>query len=389
MRSRLLHRPLVAALLLTVPACGTDSDPAGPGSDPPGYTNAHDAALAWAAFLTMKDAVRLERLLEPESAGRAGAGFRYYVQPQDVGEFPGIDGEWWGRAEELDMLGNLLDSTFVSPENGQSVKSIHTDLDVLSSTVSDGGTRLVTHVTATVNWGPNSGAVADVRLEMLLVRNADGYFVVREMRELPLPETPGSSRAFAVGPATWGRIKALYRSPSEPGTYRTAEGAVLAWARALGDRDLAAIEKLLEPDPPGRAEPGFRFYPQAQDVDDFPWMTGDSWSRAEELAILANMMDPTFVSQVTGNSVDSMDADLAIDSVEEQADGTRVQARSTFMVLWAPSSGAVADVRLDLLLVRNAAGHMVLRSMRERPLLREPAPSVVPASWGHIKALHR
>ncbi len=179
--------------------------------------------------------------------------------------------------------------------------------------------------------------------------------------------------------------------PGPPPGYTNAAEAVQAWGAALTARDLAAVEKLFEPDPAGRAEAGFRYYPQSQDLDDFPWMTGDAWSRADELGMLGNMMNPAFVSQENGNSVDSIEATLEILTSEETGEGTLVLAHATFMVLWAENSGAISDVRLQILLVSNTEGYFVMRSMRELPLQGDPGPSVSvePTTWGQIKNLYR
>ncbi len=179
--------------------------------------------------------------------------------------------------------------------------------------------------------------------------------------------------------------------PGPPPGYSTAAEAVQAWAQALSAKDPVAVDKLLEPDPAGRTAAGFRFYPPSQDIGDFPWMTEESWSRAEELAMLGHMMDSTFVSQETGNSIDSIEAELEITSATETDEGTLVAAAAAFQVLWAANSGVFVDVRLEILLVKNAEGYFVMRSMRELPLFaggREEA-SPEPASWALVKAQYR
>lgn len=179
--------------------------------------------------------------------------------------------------------------------------------------------------------------------------------------------------------------------PGPPPGYTSAAEAVQAWGAALTARDLAAVDKLLEPDPAGRAEAGFRFHPQTLDLDDFPWMTGDSWSRAEELAILGHMTDSTYVSQANGNSIDSIDAHLAILSSTDTAEGTVVMTHATIQVLWAANSGAICDVRLEILLVKNAEGYFVMRSMREWALFvsSRAETAVEPQTWGRIKSWYR
>jgi hypothetical protein len=38
----------------------------------------------------------------------------------------------------------------------------------------------------------------------------------------------------------------------------------------------------------------FEFYPLERDAKDFPWMTGPSWDKSEELSIAQHMFDPNF-----------------------------------------------------------------------------------------------
>jgi hypothetical protein len=40
--------------------------------------------------------------------------------------------------------------------------------------------------------------------------------------------------------------------------------------------------------------PNYEFYPLDEDAQDFPWLTGDSWGRTEELRMAANLFNPEF-----------------------------------------------------------------------------------------------
>lgn len=368
--------------------CGTDSGPAGPGDDVPGYTDAREAAIAWSAFLGARDEVRLERLLEPESGTRAEAGFRYHLQPADAGRFPWVTGGAWGRAEELDMLGNLMDATFVSPEVGTRVESLDVALAELTTTVTDEGTRITATATIAAWWTDGGGAVADVHLSMLLVRDARGYFVLREIREAP--STGGHAiRDDALEPVTFATLKALFRTQEAPGMRWSARGALIGWARALAERDYAALERLLEPGTPDPGSgAGFHFFPPSSTVDDFPWMEGDSWSRPDELHMMANMTDPEY-SGVLGAPVSSIRSTLDILTETKTPDGVQMRVAVTVLLVFG-KFGAAADTRLDVLVVRDGSGWFVLRWMRELPSLLiaadEPPLSPDPAPWSHLKA---
>lgn len=52
----------------------------------------------------------------------------------------------------------------------------------------------------------------------------------------------------------------------------------------------------------------FEFFPLERDASDFPWMTGASWSRTEELTIAAHMFDPNFSG--AENPIDAIEFEL-------------------------------------------------------------------------------
>jgi hypothetical protein len=177
-----------------------------------------------------------------------------------------------------------------------------------------------------------------------------------------------------------------------PRVLRTPEEVVAAYAEALEARDFDTYASLLEPDPgPGRAEAGFRYYPLPEDIhaQGFPWIQGESWSRAEELGMIGHMMDSTFVSPVTGETVDSIDADIAILSTDEGDEGISVHAHAVLQVLWAAQSGARCDVRFDFLLVPDGRGNLTIREQREFRLNQRAIPRAEASSWGAIKSLYR
>jgi len=143
----------------------------------------------------------------------------------------------------------------------------------------------------------------------------------------------------------------------------SVNGAIEQYAYIWTEQRLPEYELLLHDD--------FEFFPQSQDVDDFPWMTGDSWARTEEIGIARNMFDDDFVSQENGNSIDSIEMEIEILSQTDTPDGTVVLTHATAQVLWAENSGAISDVRFEFLVVPDPdePGLYQLKEQRELPLL--------------------
>lgn len=143
----------------------------------------------------------------------------------------------------------------------------------------------------------------------------------------------------------------------------TIVGAVQQYAYVWANELLPEYEALLHEE--------FEFFPQSQDVDDFPWIIGDSWNRTEEINIARNMFNDDFVSQVNGNSVDRIEMEITILSQTDTADGTVVVTNAVAQVLWAENSGAKSDVRFEFLVVPDPdeAGLYQIKEQRELPLL--------------------
>ncbi|MEZ5066948.1 MAG: hypothetical protein R3B81_19710 [bacterium] len=162
---------------------------------------------------------------------------------------------------------------------------------------------------------------------------------------------------------------------------------VTAIETALNELDVDTYAALLEETPATRAEAGFRYYPQSSDVQNFPWMFPNGfWSRDEELDMIGNMCDPEFVSDVTQESVDSIDAQITVLSQQTLPSGEiEVTTSATITVLWAAQDGARCDARLMLLLAEDADGFLRVREMSELPL----SGRVESSSWAPIKALYR
>lgn len=358
-------RVLMACLpVLAFAGCPSDPDSDSPG-DFKGYTEADAAARGWAEALRSMRIDDLEALLAPD--------FQYFPASTDLSGIDWLTAASWSRAAELDMLSNIMNPAFVSRVNGHSVQSLPVDLEVTSVEETPEGTVVHCHALLKVLWAENAGAISDVRLDMLMVKDADGYFRMQWQRELPA----AALRSPAVEATSWADAKALFRDPEKRNVY--VEAAPRAWAAALEARRADLVDTVLDP--------AFVFYPVAWDLPDFPWMTGDSWSRAEEMGMIAHMCDSTFVSPANGQSVDSITATLEVQSILPATGGTLIRTHAFITVLWGPSSGAVTDVRLEFLVVAGEDGYFRIASQRELPLIA--GRSMEPASWGSVKALYR
>ena len=162
---------------------------------------------------------------------------------------------------------------------------------------------------------------------------------------------------------------------------------VAAIQAALNERDVDTYAAFLEETPVARAEAGFRYYPQSSDLQDFPWMTGDSWSRDDELAMIGNMCNPGFVSDVTQESVDSIDSQFTVLSQQTLPSGEiQVTTSAAITVLWAAQDGARCDVILVLLLAEDSEGFLRIREVNEVPTTGR---GVEDTSWAAVKNAYR
>jgi len=380
------------AALPLLAGCGSDS-PSGPGGSSIATDHTEPAALfaAWAETLEQRDLVAYEALLEDDADGRAATGFRYQPPAADAAHWPWMLGRsTWGRDEELAMIGNLLDPNRVNPETNETVDIILVDLGIVDT--QEGGLPGETVVTvdfeATVLWAAETGATADVRLVTTLAEDEDGYLRIRLLEEVP--QLAPAQDVGGVTSTTWARIKVLHRDPTPiPTDHTQPRDLIGAWMWALETRDLAAYTALLEPAPPGRAEPGFRYYPPESDLADFPWMQGsDHWDGAVELEIVGHLFDPDYVSPETGESVDSINALLVLREENLVGPG-EIEMVTIFEVilLWAPDAGAAATSRLVHVLAEDSQGFLRIREQRESRIAGPR--SVEDASWAALKNLYR
>lgn len=205
MRKRMTRGRLVALLLaVLVPGAGClmnpDSDPVSTEA-PEGYTEPAALAAAWAASLEARDLAAYAKLLAPEIEG-GDAGFEFLGPEGDLEDYPWLgEDQTWGLAEELAMVGHLLDPEFVAPDVGRPVQGIDASVTVLQQRATGEGTVIEVTAAIRVRWGWRDGAFADTRLEMLLVPGGDGYLRIRRMQE------HGSPALRGIEHTSWAGIK--------------------------------------------------------------------------------------------------------------------------------------------------------------------------------------
>jgi hypothetical protein len=181
-------------------------------------------------------------------------------------------------------------------------------------------------------------------------------------------------------------------APSDPGDGIATDvtdplAAVASHFQALSERNLGAYLALLEPDPGGRsAAPGFRFYPLDTDLDDIPWLQGDSWGYADEALIMTHMFDPDFSGAEP--AVEATLTDFHVLSGRDVASGLdEMTTTGLITVLTGPNQGYSADTKFIFLLADQPDGYLRIREIREVPRQSRGAESAVdPRSWGGIKA---
>ena len=159
----------------------------------------------------------------------------------------------------------------------------------------------------------------------------------------------------------------------------TDPAAVIAsHEKALAQRDHAAYAALLDDD--------FEFVPLERDAEDFPWLQGDSWAKAEELEIIGNMFNPEFDGRE--NPVDAIDAALTVLSQQTLPNG-RIELTTTMQgeVLTDANHGWSFDTRVVFELVSREGFLRIVKITEVDAVLA--GRSVEESSWGSIKGLYR
>ena len=157
------------------------------------------AALIAAYFRALEecDLRTYAALLAPE--------FEYFPYVEDPNDFPWMTGAFWPAADELRMIGHMMDPHYVGDGSVSSVDTIDPDYSIISTeSLPESVTRVRLHAHIRVLWGPSTGAMSDVILEFDLVPGTNGTLLIRAIRELLM------APLRSVEPNGWGQIKGLY-----------------------------------------------------------------------------------------------------------------------------------------------------------------------------------
>jgi hypothetical protein len=202
------HLRTLPALLLVVGAlaCSDAENPfdslGGPDEIETNTTNPEALLESHSRALNERDFGAYMALLDP--------AFRFYIRDDDADDFPWLPESYWEYDVEEDILANMMDPDFAGGE--PAVETIEASFRILSENVLGGGEReLTVDAALTVLVGPNSGWAASPRFVMILAKT-DDFFRIRSIHEVERL-SPGSPAAeTAAEEASWGRIKALYRT---------------------------------------------------------------------------------------------------------------------------------------------------------------------------------
>jgi hypothetical protein len=127
--------------------------------------------------------------------------FRFYVRDDDAQDLPWISGDSWGLEDETRIISNMMDPNFAGLEDP--VETIEFEYAVIAEReVSADEVWLTLDADVRVLVSPNRGWLANTRFEFSVVRDSDGFFRLRDIKE----------RAVVIRSeeASFGSIKALY-----------------------------------------------------------------------------------------------------------------------------------------------------------------------------------
>lgn len=207
---------LCACTLAGFAACSDEDNPADAG-DQTGtiggiatkHTEPHTLIDAHAQAISLRNIAAYEALLVP--SGDDALPFEFCPRAGDVPDFPWMQGDCWDYETEIDMMTNMFDPEFSSPE-ATSVQSIEMDVDVLSIGESaSGGTLVDCTATIIVFLGPYDGFFTGTRFLFDLVE-VGGFLRIRRIEEVDRWKAGPAGGQRAPELYSWARIKALYRT---------------------------------------------------------------------------------------------------------------------------------------------------------------------------------
>jgi hypothetical protein len=127
------------------------------------------------------------------------------------------------------------------------------------------------------------------------------------------------------------------------------EGAIEWVAQAWAQKRYPEYQQILHDE--------FEFFPRDDDLVDFPWITGTSWGRTEELDIARNMFDANYAG--TERPVDTIVFNYTITNQTNVYDanqnviGVEVRCDADVTVLIAADNGWVSNTRFFFLVVED------------------------------------
>lgn len=194
------------ALTLLTAGCGEDAPPAAPddGRLRTNHTTPAGLVDAFERCLIEKNLDAYAELLHPD--------FEYHSDR--LRDFAWVPEHGWDRTIELEILENMFDPSFISPETGENLDEIETEIENVrhEEILRDGEVRVevTTHFITTSLWGLGWGAYTDSRMVFDLVADELGFYRIRRLEEFEFGFEPGRDSPV-IASASWTVVKALYR----------------------------------------------------------------------------------------------------------------------------------------------------------------------------------
>jgi hypothetical protein len=177
--------------------CADETPTGNPDPGPTGATTPAAAVEGHARSMEAKDFDAYAALLAPD--------FEFFPRDDDLVDFPWLSGNAWDLAEELGIIGNMMDPAYNGTE--RPVDTIEFGYTVLQERVLEEGiVELRANCGITVLIATDNGWATDTRLIFTLVRGTDSFYRIRSIREVPILAPRASAEE-----STWGSVKGLYR----------------------------------------------------------------------------------------------------------------------------------------------------------------------------------
>ncbi len=115
--------------------------------------------------------------------------FEFFFRSDDASDFPWVQGDSWGRTDELAMAANMFDPEFVEPADSDArrVESIEMDLILRNETAGQGGSIILTYDVEAFVWFNSTDAFRTVAVfEFEVIQGTDGRWQILVQREREL-----------------------------------------------------------------------------------------------------------------------------------------------------------------------------------------------------------